>query len=128
MYMYMYVRILQMYMYACTYIHRYVRTRATYMYIHVHSPPCISLAYQGIGILEGAHPGAHDGGEDPELGAVLQLGEGDVVEVAGESWGDGVSATAWRTHGPNEGDVHQLAEGSWRGERYERGSVMLKNG
>lgn len=83
-----------------------------YMYVQALSPLSTSLAHQGVGILEGAHPGSHDGGEDPELGGVLQLGEGDVVEVAGESLGDGVPAATRWTHGPNKCDVHQLTEGS----------------
>ena len=74
---------------------------------------CTSFySYQSLSIREGAQPGGHNGREDPELGGILQLCEGDVVEVSGESWGDGVTSSARGTHGSDKCNVHQLTEGT----------------
>ena len=64
------------------------------------------ISYQTLSIREGAQPGGYNGGKDPELGRVLQLCEGDVVEVSGESWGDGVTPSAWGAHGSDKRNVH----------------------
>ena len=43
------------------------------------------------------HPTAQDGGEDALLADLIHLSKGQVVEVAGQPWGDGISAS---TRGP----------------------------
>ena len=44
------------------------------------------------------------------LALVLQLCEGEVVEVTHEASRDGVAPTTRRTHGTDEVDIHQMAE------------------
>ena len=63
------------------------------------------------------HPTAQDGGEDALLADLIHLSKGQVVEVAGQPWGDGISASTRGAHGTDKVDVHQLLEGSWSGSR-----------
>ena len=50
----------------------------------------------------------HDAAEDQLHGLVLKVIDGEGVEVAQESWRDGVPPATGRTHSSNQNDVHQV--------------------
>jgi hypothetical protein len=58
------------------------------------------------------HPASQDGGEDAFLADLIHLGEGQVVKVTCQPWGDGISASPRGSHGTDKVDVHQVLEGS----------------
>mmetsp|Transcript_4454 Transcript_4454/g.12986 ORF Transcript_4454/g.12986 Transcript_4454/m.12986 type:complete len:489 (-) Transcript_4454:593-2059(-) len=59
---------------------------------------------------EGAHEGAQDGAQDGGHRVLLELGEGDEVEVAQEAVRDHLAAAPRRAHAADEGDVDDPAE------------------
>lgn len=61
---------------------------------------------------ERTHPAAKDGGEDSLLAAVFHLCEGEVVEVAGEAWGDSIPSSSRRSHGTDKINIYQLLKGT----------------
>jgi len=54
------------------------------------------------------HPAAKDGGKDSLLAALLQLGEGEVVEMASEAWSDCIPSPSRRSHGTDKINIYQL--------------------
>lgn len=54
------------------------------------------------------HPAAKDGGEDSLLAALLQLSEGEVVEMASEAWSDSIPPPSRRSHGTDKINIYQL--------------------
>ena len=46
----------------------------------------------------------------PVFGGVFQLSEREVVKVAGEPRGDGVTPTSWGSHRTHKCNVHQLVK------------------
>lgn len=53
------------------------------------------------------HPAAKDGGEDLLLAAVIHLGEGEVIEITREAWGDRIPSPSRRSHGTDKINIYQ---------------------
>lgn len=63
------------------------------------------------------HPAAKDGGEDSLFAALLHLGEGEVVEMAGEAWSDSIPSPSRRSHGTDKINIYQLLKSTLKSEK-----------
>lgn len=63
------------------------------------------------------HPAAKDGGEDSLLAALLHLGEGEVVEMAGEAWSNSIPSPSRRSHGTDKINIYQLLKSTLKSEK-----------
>lgn len=52
------------------------------------------------------HPAAKDGGEDSLLAAFLHISEGEVVEMASETWSDSIPSPSRRSHGTDKINIY----------------------
>ena len=80
------------------------------MHIYTRGYTNSDLCAQGFHLGREALPEmpVHDPAEYQLHSVVIELVDGECVEVSEEPWSDGVATTSRRTHGCYQNDIHQI--------------------